>query len=142
MRNKIVLLIITTCIMTVNGQKQNPLIVEKLLMTDSTSLGQEIQYPTSGQAEVTVQRITFPPGASTGWHKHNIPVFSYIIQGELTVETEDHKILRFKENTSFSESLNTYHNGTNKGNKDLIVIAMYMSAVGEKLAIHKDGDEH
>lgn len=128
--------------MVANAQQKAPLKIEKLLMTESTSLGQKIQYPTSGQAEVTVQRITFPPGASTGWHKHTIPVFSYIIQGELTVETEDHKILLFKENSSFSESLNTYHNGTNRGSKDLIVIAMYMSAVGEKLAIHKDGDEH
>jgi len=128
--------------MVVNGQRNISLIVEKLLVADTTSLGQKIVYPKSGQAEVTVQRITFPPGASTGWHKHEIPVFSYIIQGELTVETEDHKVLHFKENTSFSESTNTFHNGINMGEEDLIVIAMYIGGKGEQLAIHKQGEEH
>jgi quercetin dioxygenase-like cupin family protein len=142
MRKQLLVLTIIACSMTVKGQKHIPLIVEKLLATDTTSLGQNIVYPKFNQAEVTVQKITFPPGASTGWHKHEFPVFSYIILGELTVETEDHKILRFKENTSFSESINTFHNGTNKGKTDLVVVAMYIGGKGEKLAIHKQGEEH
>lgn len=123
--------------MMVKGQNNNSLIVEKLLDTDTTSLGQNIVYPKFNHAEVTVQKITFRPGTSTGWHKHEIPVFSYILKGELTVETEDHKILLFKENTSFSESINIFHNGTNRGKTDLIVIAIYLGGKGEKLAIHK-----
>lgn len=128
--------------MTVTGQNKIPLIIEKLLVTDTTSLGQRIAYPKFKHPEVIVQKITFPPGASTGWHKHVIPVFTYIITGELTVETEDHKILHFKENSSFSESINTFHNGTNKGKTDLVVIAVYMGGKGEKLAIPRSGENH
>ena len=139
MRKCLLYITLMACsIITVNGQNKRSLIVEKLLTTDTTSLGQSIVYPKFSHPEVTIQKITFPPGASTGWHKHEIPIFSYVLQGELTVETEDHKILKFGENSSFAESINTFHNGTNMGEKDLIVIAMYMGTVGEKLAIHKE----
>lgn len=49
-------------------------------------------------------KITFLPREITDWNKHKIPVFSYILKGTFTVQTEDNKIIEYKENISFTGS--------------------------------------
>ncbi len=113
--------------------------IEPLLKTDTTSIGQKIQYPDFRGDEVTIMKITIPSGDSTGWHKHEFPVFAYILKGNLTVEFENNKTLQFKENSSFAEVINTFHNGINKGNEDVVLIAFFMGGKGERLSVHKEG---
>jgi quercetin dioxygenase-like cupin family protein len=120
------------------SQYNSNLIIEKLLQTDTNSIGQKIVYPNFSDSEITMSKITIPPGKSTGWHKHSIPVLTYILKGTLTVELGDHRVFKFKENTSFAESINTYHNGTNMEDSDLVVIAIYLGAKGQKLSIMKE----
>jgi quercetin dioxygenase-like cupin family protein len=122
----------------VKAQYNNKLVVEELLQSEVNSMGQKIIYPEVKDAKVTIKKITFPPGETTGWHKHEIPVFSYIIKGTLTVETEDGKVMQYKENTCFSESYNIYHKGTNKENTDLVVIAIYLGGDGKELSIKQE----
>lgn len=109
--------------------------METMLESDVNSMNQKIVYPQMENAKVTMAKITFPPGETTGWHKHDIPVFSYIMKGTLTVETEDHKITEFKENTCFVESYDIYHRGTNKGDTDLVVFVVYLGGDGKSLSI-------
>jgi quercetin dioxygenase-like cupin family protein len=122
----------------VKAQYSDKLVVEELLHSEVNSLGQKIIYPEVKDATVTMKKITFPPGETTGWHKHNIPVFSYIIKGTLTVETEDGKVMQYKENSCFSESYNIYHKGTNKENTDLEVMAIYLGGDARELSIKKE----
>ena len=114
------------------------LIIKDLLRTDTTSIGQKITYPDFNDPEVTMLKVTIPPGKSTGWHKHNIPVFAYVVKGTLTVELEDHREIKFKEESTFAEMRDIYHNGTNKEDTDLILIAIYMGGKGQKLSIMRD----
>jgi quercetin dioxygenase-like cupin family protein len=121
-----------------NAQQYNgKLKIEKMMESDVNSIGQKIVYPQVKDAKVTIMKITFPPGEGTGWHKHDIPVFSYIMKGTLTVETEDHKITEFKESSCFAESYNIYHQGTNKGETDLVVFVVYLGGDGKNLSIKK-----
>jgi quercetin dioxygenase-like cupin family protein len=120
------------------AQYSNKLVVEELLQSEVNSMGQKIRYPEVKNAKVTMKKITFPPGETTGWHKHDIPVFSYIIKGTLTVKTEDGKVMQYKENSCFSESYNIYHKGTNKENKDLVVMAIYLGGDARELSIKKE----
>lgn len=110
---------------------------ENVVETEVNAMGQKIIYPDFKDAKVSMMKITFPPGESTGWHKHTIPVFSYILQGTLTIETEDHQIMEFKEGSSFAEMVNVYHQGTNKGDKDLIAFVIYLGGDETPLAIPK-----
>lgn len=119
------------------AQYSDKLIIEKLLQSDLNSMGQKIQYPNVKDAKVSVMKITFPPGETTGWHKHEIPVFSYILEGTLTVETEDHKVTQYKENSCFAESYNIYHKGTNKEKSNLVVLAIYLAGDQKELSIKK-----
>ena len=107
--------------------------IEPLLKTDTTSIGQKIIYPDFQNDEVTIAKITIPPGKSTGWHKHEFPVFAYVLQGNLTVEMDTNKIYQFPANSSFSEVIDTFHNGVNNGNEDVVLIAFFMGGKRSKL---------
>jgi len=112
--------------------------IKELLRTDTTSIGQMITYPNFDSPEVTMLKITIPPGKSTGWHKHNIPVFAYVVKGTLTVELEDHRLMKFKEESTFAEMRDTFHNGKNMEDTDLVLIAIYMGGKGQQLSIKKE----
>ena len=128
---RVTLTIIALCICFVlKAQYNNEIKVESLLKTDTTSIGQKIVYPNFQSDEVTISKVTIPPVKSTGWHKHTIPVFAYVLKGNLTVEIENKQTKQFPENTTFSEVINTFHNGINNGKIDVVLIAFYM---GEKV---------
>lgn len=120
------------------AQYSKDLIIEKIIKTDTTSIGQKIVYPDFANDEVTILKVTIPPGKSTGWHKHLIPVFAYVLKGKLTVELENNKTLEITEGKSFAEVFNTYHNGTNKEKENVVLIAFYMGEKGKPLSIMKD----
>jgi quercetin dioxygenase-like cupin family protein len=129
------LFILLTLGMQVQAQYNSDLKIETILKTDTTSFGQKISYPVSMQEEVTMLKITIPPGKSTGWHEHNIPVFAYVLKGTLTVEFENQKTLKFSENSSFSEVIDTVHRGINREQGDLVLFAIYLGIKGKPLSI-------
>ena len=110
--------------------------LEPLLKTDTTSIGQKIQYPTFANAEVSIYKITIPAGTSTGWHYHTFPVFAYVEKGSLTVEVKNHKTLTFTQGQSFSEVINVLHNGTNHGTEDVVLFAVFLGEKGKPLSVH------
>ena len=119
-----------------NAQYSKDITIEKVLKTDTTTIGQKIVYPNTENSEVTILKITIKPGQSTGWHHHQIPVFAYVQSGTLTVELENGKSIIYPPNSSFAEMTNTQHNGTNKGTDDLVLIAFFVGIKGEPLSIH------
>ena len=134
---KPVLTFIAICICFVlKAQYTKDIVIEPLLKTDTTSIGQKIVYPTFLNDEVTISKITIPPGKSTGWHKHSFPVFAYVLKGSLTVEFENRKPVQFSENSSFSEVIDTFHNGINNGKENVVLIAFFMGEKGKDLSIH------
>ena len=119
-----------------NAQYNKDVVLETILKTDTTSIGQKIVYPNFVNEEVTIVKVILPPGKSTGWHKHFFPVFAYVLQGTLTVEIEKMKALQFPVNSSFSEVVNTLHNGVNNGKEDVILIAFFLGEKGKPLSVH------
>lgn len=137
---KALLSLLIVCIFCLPGcaQYQSEILVETLLKTDTTVIGQKIIYPQFENDEVTMSKVTIPQGKSTGWHKHSIPVFAYVLQGTLTVELENGTINTFSKNKGFSEVINTYHNGTNLEAQDVILIAFYLGEKGKPLSVKKE----
>jgi len=121
---------------TAKSQYNKGVVLEPVLKTDTTSIGQKIVYPNFQSDEVSIVKVIIPSGKSTGWHKHNFPVFAYVLQGTLTVEIENRKSLQFSQNSSFSEVINTLHNGVNNGKEDVILIAFFMGEKGKPLSVH------
>jgi quercetin dioxygenase-like cupin family protein len=118
------------------AQYDSKITIETLLKTDTTSIGQKINYPLTQHPEVSICKITIPPGASTGWHLHNFPVFAYVEKGTLTVESENGKKLQFNEGQSFSEMIGLKHNGINNGTEDVVLFAVFMGEKNKPLSVH------
>jgi quercetin dioxygenase-like cupin family protein len=136
MKKVILPLLFVLLFLSVKAQYNEGITVRSLLKTDTTSIGQPIVYPSSVNDEVTILKITIPPGKETGWHKHEFPVFAVVLKGTLTVQMKD-KTLQFGENSSFAEVLNTLHNGINTGTEEVVLIAFYAGQKGKALSVHE-----
>lgn len=121
----------------VSAQYKQEIKVLPLMETDTTAAGQKIHYPEGGKEQITMCKVIIPPGKSTGWHKHEIPVFAFVEKGTLSVELEGGKVNNFPENSTFAEVVGTYHNGTNKGDSDVVLIAIYLGLKNRPLSIKK-----
>lgn len=139
MKNLLLTLLLLLCFfLQGRAQYNNDLVIEPILKTDTTSIGQKIKYPNTGQEEVTMLKITLAPGKTTGWHEHDIPVFAYVLKGTLTVEFENNRIVKFPVNSSFAEVTNTLHRGINNETGDLVLLAVYLGIKGKPLSIKKE----
>jgi len=136
MRKTLAIFVLFCCFFDVCAQYNKDVEIKILLKTDTTSIGQKIAYPNFANDEVTMAKVTIPPGKSTGWHKHVFPVFGYVIQGTLTVEIENRKPVQYPVNSSFSEVINTLHNGVNNGKEDVVLIAFFMGEKDKALSVH------
>lgn len=111
--------------------------LEEVWCSEVNGIGQKIKYPNFKEAKVTMRKITFPPGSSTGWHRHGIPVFSYVLEGTLTVETRDNGTVQYRAGQGFAESLDVYHCGTNFEKEDLVVFVVYLGGDGRPLSVSR-----
>jgi quercetin dioxygenase-like cupin family protein len=89
--------------------------VKTLLRTSTNSAGQTIEYPLGGKAEVSILIVEIPPGKQTGWHKHPVPLFGYVLSGQVTVHFADGKKNTFRQGDPMAECVDVLHNGINEG---------------------------
>jgi len=104
--------------------------VETLIETDETVLGQPFSYPTTGQAKITAAIVTLPPGASLPAHLHPVPLFAYILQGELLVDYGSEGQHLYRKGDAFVEAFNWPHSGRNAGKGKVKILVVYAGAVG------------
>jgi quercetin dioxygenase-like cupin family protein len=88
-------------------------------------LGNTLVYP-EGPVNVTGAIVTIPPGGTTGLHRHEVPLFAYILEGELTVDYGDKGTRTYKVGDSVLEAIDVPHNGTNTGTVPMKLLAVYM----------------
>ena len=95
-----------------------------LLQTGVDTIDQPIVYP-PGTPKVTAAIVTIPPGGETGWHIHEVPLFVYVLDGEVTVDYGDKGTKVYKAGVSFMEAMNWSHNGMNKASEPVRIMAVY-----------------
>jgi quercetin dioxygenase-like cupin family protein len=104
-----------------------------LLATGQTVLGQTIAYP-EAPPQVTAVIVTLPPGASTGLHRHEVPLFGYLLEGELTVAYHgpDGTVTErtYLPGEALMEAIGTPHDGRNTGPGDVRILAVFIGADG------------
>ncbi|MCF1707681.1 cupin domain-containing protein [Tabrizicola sp. J26] len=103
--------------------------LDVLLTTSETVIGQPFAYPT-GTPKVTAAIVTMVPGQETGWHRHNVPLFAWMLEGELTVDYGPKGTKVYRKGDSLIEAYQSPHNGRNTGNDDVRLIAVFMGADG------------
>jgi quercetin dioxygenase-like cupin family protein len=105
---------------------------EPLLSTSTTVLGEPLRYPTSGAAHVTSAIVRLAPGARTILHKHGVPMFAYILDGEITVDYGRYGKRTYRKGQSLMEAMHVAHFGENTGKEPLRLIAVYMGSARAK----------
>ena len=95
-----------------------------------TVLDQLLQYPTGSQAQVSSAMLTFAPGASTGLHKHDAPLYVYVLEGTITVTYEGGIVKNYSAGSAILEAVGTAHNGENRTDQTVKLLVVNMGAEG------------
>lgn len=106
--------------------------VKRVLDTEENIIGQKIVYP-AGAARITSEIIEVPPKSAIPWHEHLVPMYAYVLKGEIEVDYGDKGIKRIKNGAAMIEAVNFPHKGLNKKNKPAQVLVVYVGATGSEL---------
>ena len=105
--------------------KQGP---ERLLEIGETVIGQPIKYPSDGAPKITALIVTVAPGEQTVVHKHPVPLFGYVISGEIEVEYEGKGTKRYAAGHAFMEAIDWWHKGKNVGDVPARILVVYLGS--------------
>ncbi|KZL21772.1 Cupin domain protein [Pseudovibrio axinellae] len=98
--------------------------------SETTITKQPFYYPSEGKAQITSLIITLAPGEVVKEHKHPVPLYGYILDGELTITYEEEAPVTVKKGEALIEALNTWHYGQNTGTVPTRILAVFMGAKG------------
>ena len=94
--------------------------------------------PGVGGKEVIIKHFDFPPGFVGGRHFHPGPVYAYVLEGELTVETEG-GTETYKAGQLYLEPLNNVMQGRNlSASDDLELVVFQVGDIGKPMMIKAD----
>ena len=93
-----------------------------LLRTSTDVAGTPLAYPIGAPAEVSGLLVELPSGAETGWHRHTVPCFAYILAGTIAVEQKDGPTRTFRTGDAFAELVGLEHNGRTVGTEPVRLV--------------------
>jgi len=105
-----------------------------LLQASTTPSGQPIEFPL-WRNQFSASLVEIAPGGQVGRHMHPVPVLVYILEGELTVETEGQQPRTYKAGQAALEVVNTWHNGLNRASVPLKFLAIFAGEEGKPVTI-------
>jgi len=100
---------------------------------ERTILDQLLEYPHDSQAQVSAAVLEFAPGAETGWHYHDAPLFVYVLEGTVTVtyDVDGTEVVKeYGPGESIMEAIGTHHVGRNLGDVPVRLLAVNIGADG------------
>jgi quercetin dioxygenase-like cupin family protein len=119
------------------AQDVNSVKVEVLAKSSSSWDGSHLPDYSKGTPEITILRIKIPPGDQLPLHQHPVINAGLLLSGELTVFTEDNKILHLKAGDSIVEVVNKWHYGKNEGNEPAEIVVFYAGVVDTPITVKK-----
>ena len=99
-----------------------------ILKTDKTVLGVPFFYPKDSPSEISATVITLMPGKETGWHTHHVPLFAYVLEGEITVNYAKIGKRIYKKGDAIMEAIDHAHNGVNTGSTSVQILTVFLSS--------------
>jgi quercetin dioxygenase-like cupin family protein len=99
----------------------------RLLDTRNDILGQPFSYP-AGDARLLSDIITLAPGEEGALHRHLVPMFAYLLEGELTVDYGPQGRRNYRAGEALVEAVGVLHRGFNHGTAPVKILVVYISA--------------
>ncbi len=132
-----IFLLLSLLPLSLSAKDQSSPTTEKLVVSTKAWTGQQLPAYPSGQPEITVLKITIPPGQKLQVHKHPVINAIVVLKGTLTVTTDLGKVMEVKAGQSMIEVVDEWHYGANHGNAPLEMMAFYAGAKGTPIKIDK-----
>ena len=90
-----------------------------------------------GRPELVAVKYEIPAGQKLGWHHHPVMNFGILVQGELTIITQDGKEKVVHEGETVVEMVGPVHHGENRGSKPVLLYMFYLSQEGKPLSVQQ-----
>jgi len=119
------------------AQEEDSVKVEQLAKTSSSWDGNALPNYIQGRPEITILKITIPPKIQLPLHKHPVINAGVLLKGELTVITEEGKILHLKAGDSIVEVVNKWHYGKNETDEPAEIIVFYAGIKDTPVTVKK-----
>lgn len=128
---------ITTCLVLLAGTvalaQDDPLPegfeTQPLIKSSVSRDNDPIVYPT-GKPEVISVIGTLAKGGRTALHEHPVPVYVYILEGEVELKTEGKESQRYKAGEAFIETQNRKHQAFNVADAPSKILAVFIGEQG------------
>ena len=108
---------------------------DSLQDTNKTVIGEPLYYPGGGKAEIKSMVVVMQPGEKTAVHKHGVPLYAYILSGDLEVDYGPHGKKIYRAGDNFMEAMEQFHQGKNIGTDTVRILAVFMGGAGQPLVI-------
>ena len=108
---------------------------EKLIVSTQAWTGQKLPAYPAGQPEISILKVTIPPGQRFPMHKHPVINAAVVLKGELTVTTDKGKVFHVNAGHPMIEVVNEWHYGANYGTEPVEMIAFYAGVKGTPITI-------
>ena len=91
-------------------------------------------YP-QGRPEIVAVKYEISAGQKLAWHHHPVMNHGILVQGELTIVSEDGTEKTLREGEAVVEMVGTVHYGMNTGDKPVVLDMFYLAQKGTPLAV-------
>lgn len=100
-----------------------------IMDSSATTLGQPFAFP-AGPGRMVAQVKVLSPGAVSEWHRHDHPVFAYVLRGTVVVDYGARGTRRYAAGTPILEALDWAHQARNEGGEAVEILVVEMVAAG------------
>ena len=107
----------------------------ELIRTTQSWDGMELPDYPQGRPELVAMKYEIPAGQKLAWHHHPVMNHGILVQGELTIISEDGREKVVHEGEAVVEMVGTVHHGENRGTKPVILYMFYLSQPGMPLSV-------
>lgn len=107
---------------------------QTLLKSGTTRDNEPLAYP-GGKPEIISVIGTLEKGGRTALHYHPVPVYVYVLEGEVELRSEGGQPHRYKAGESFLESLNRKHQAFNIADKPSKLLVVFIGEAGKPTTV-------
>lgn len=99
----------------------------ELIRTDKSWDGVDLPDYLQGRPEIVGIKYEIPAGQRLGMHYHPVMNFGILVQGDLTIISEDGLEKVVHEGEAVVEMVGTVHHGENRGTKPVVLYMFYLT---------------
>ena len=118
-----------------NDDSASQVVTTELIRTDKSWDGVELPDYLQGKPEIVGIKYEIPAGQKLGMHFHPVMNFGILVQGDLTIISEDGLEKVVHEGEAVVEMVGTVHHGENRGTKPVVLYMFYLSQKGMDLSV-------